>query len=135
MCQLQCINNYHNRTAGLCSAHRRDVCIFCMAPESLVYLHLAACHDGLLKSVWCRCQASDINGEPGLLFGLKNPFRGLMFGNQNNDNESETSQAEQSQQQQAADKALAVESDTPWRSWTEVSLHSIGAASSMLQFA
>ena len=54
-----------------------------------------------------------------MLFGLKNPFRGLRFGNQGGD--AETSQADQeSQQQPAADKAQPVDNSMPWRAWTQV---------------
>ena len=69
----------------------------------------------------CRCQASDSNGKPGLLFGLKNPFRGLRFGLQGNDNETNQAEQEESQQQQAADKAQPVGHSMPWRAWAEVS--------------
>lgn len=80
-------------------------------------------HSGILpchlhRSSPCRCQASDSNGKPGMLFGLKNPFRGLRFGNQGGD--AETSQADQeSQQQPAADKAQPVDNSMPWRAWTQ----------------
>jgi len=67
----------------------------------------------------CRCQASDSNGKPGMLFGLKNPFRGLKFGNQASD--EETTQAEQeSQQQLAAEKAQPIGNGMPWRAWKQV---------------
>ena len=67
----------------------------------------------------CRCQASDSNGKPGMLFGLKNPFRGLRFGNQASD--EETTKAEQeSQQQQAAEKAQPIGNGMPWRAWKQV---------------
>ena len=54
-----------------------------------------------------------------MLFGLKNPFRGLKFGNQAS--EDETSQAEQEPQQPpAADKAQPVSTGMPWRAWRQV---------------
>lgn len=66
----------------------------------------------------CRCQASDSNGKPGMLFGLKNPFRGLKFGNQAS--EDETTKAEQeSQQQLAAEKAQPIGNGMPWRAWKQ----------------
>ena len=68
----------------------------------------------------CRCQASDSNGKPGLLFGLKNPFRGLKFGLQGKDNETSQAEQEESQQQQAADKAQPVAHSMPWKAWTKV---------------
>lgn len=67
----------------------------------------------------CRCQASDSNGKPGLLFGLKNPFRGLRFGLQGNDNDTNQAEQEEAQQQQAADTALAVGHSMPWKAWNE----------------
>ena len=67
----------------------------------------------------CRCQASDSNGKPGMLFGLKNPFRGLKFGNQASDDE--TTKAEQeSQQQLAAEKTQPIGNGMPWRAWKQV---------------
>lgn len=68
----------------------------------------------------CRSQASDGNGKPGLLFGLKNPFRGLKFGRQGNDNEATQTEQEESQQQPAADKAQPVAHSMPWKAWTKV---------------
>ena len=54
-----------------------------------------------------------------MLFGLKNPFRGLKFGNQAP--EDETSQAEQEPQQPLpADKAQPVSTGMPWRAWRQV---------------
>ncbi len=54
-----------------------------------------------------------------MLFGLKNPFRGLKFGNQASD--EETTKAEQeSQQQLAAEKAQPIGSGMPWRAWKQV---------------
>jgi len=67
----------------------------------------------------CRCQASDSNGKPGMLFGLKNPFRGLKFGNQASDEES-TKAEQESQQQLAADKAQPIGNGMPWRAWKQV---------------
>ena len=75
----------------------------------------------LMTKLWspCRCQASDSNGKPGMLFGLKNPFRGLKFGNQAS--EDETTKAEQeSQQQLAAEKAQPIGNGMPWRAWKQV---------------
>ncbi len=54
-----------------------------------------------------------------MLFGLKNPFRGLKFGNQASD--EETSKTEQeSQQQLAAEKAQPIGNGMPWRAWKQV---------------
>ncbi|DBA90259.1 TPA: hypothetical protein ACH3X1_003551 [Trebouxia sp. C0004] len=73
---------------------------------------------GLHRSSICRCQASDSNGKPGMLFGLKNPFRGLKFGNQASD--EETTQADQeSQQQLAAEKAQPIGNGMPWKAWKQ----------------
>ncbi|DBB05907.1 TPA: hypothetical protein ACH3X3_009907 [Trebouxia sp. C0006] len=53
-----------------------------------------------------------------MLFGLKNPFRGLRFGNQASD--EETTKAEQeAQQQQAAEKAQPIGNGMPWRAWKQ----------------
>lgn len=55
-----------------------------------------------------------------MLFGLKNPFRGLRFGKQGNDSEKSKAEQEESQQKPAADKAQPFGNSMPWRAWTKV---------------
>lgn len=99
----------HTGRVGLRSAVKRRKSAF------LEQSHISPC---LHRSNICRCQASDSNGKPGMLFGLKNPFRGLKFGNQASD--EETTKAEQeSQQKLAAEKAQPIGNGMPWRAWKQ----------------
>ncbi|KAL0042671.1 hypothetical protein WJX79_007465 [Trebouxia sp. C0005] len=95
---------------GLRSAVKRRKCAF------LEQSHISPC---LHRSNICRCQASDSNGKPGMLFGLKNPFRGLKFGNQASDEEAATKAEQESQQRLAAEKAQPIGNGMPWRAWKQ----------------
>ena len=55
-----------------------------------------------------------------MLFGLKNPFRGLRFGKQSNDSDKGQAEQEELQQKPAADKAQPFGNSMPWRAWTKV---------------
>ena len=80
---------------------------------------------GMLKcGIPCfRCQASEGNGKPGMLWGIRNAFHGLGFGSQpseSNAKQPDPEPEEELQQQPANDTPQRFDGVMPWSTWKKV---------------